>query len=104
MLSIYLAFLSPNANWFYTSEGWEDQPPFSNTSAISLSSLVFGLPTSSLRVSRDSLGRVELLEILFLLRRQDFARRRDRLVQALEAAETNDGAGHALVDPSQGDV
>ena len=52
----------------------------------------------------DSLGLVELLQILFLLGRQDLARRRDRLVQALEAAEANDGAGHALVDPSQGNM
>ena len=99
----FFTILSLDLNCFCLSGATEDKPPFWNDPPFPFS-ICCGLSTGSLRVSRDSLGLVELLQILFLLCRQDLARRPDGLVQALEAAEANDGAGDTLVDPSQGDV
>lgn len=52
----------------------------------------------------DSLGLVELLEVLFLLLRQDLPLRLNRLVDPLDTAEPDDRARHPLVDPRQRDM
>lgn len=59
---------------------------------------------SQLRMARNVLWLVQLLQILLFLLCQSLPLGLNGLLQALDAAETNNGAANSLIDPGQGHV